>query len=89
VAGTAKKAFALVPLTRQSSEFGTSFRRRPPICIAAPRSVGASCTFEVSGTEPPFQIQAKMSDNEYAIESTDAGASETIPMEAGQIKKGG
>ena len=30
-----------------------------------------------------------MSDNEYAIESADAGASETIPMEAGQIKKGG
>eukprot|EP00581_Thalassiosira_minuscula_P006622 CAMPEP_0183704186 /NCGR_PEP_ID=MMETSP0737-20130205/1605_1 /TAXON_ID=385413 /ORGANISM="Thalassiosira miniscula, Strain CCMP1093" /LENGTH=161 /DNA_ID=CAMNT_0025931009 /DNA_START=52 /DNA_END=537 /DNA_ORIENTATION=+ len=30
-----------------------------------------------------------MSDDEYAIESTDAGASATIPMEAGQIKKGG
>ena len=30
-----------------------------------------------------------MSDNEYAIESTDAGASATIPMEAGQVKKGG
>uniref|UniRef100_A0A7S0AUB7 Eukaryotic translation initiation factor 5A n=1 Tax=Minutocellus polymorphus TaxID=265543 RepID=A0A7S0AUB7_9STRA len=30
-----------------------------------------------------------MSDNEFAIESADAGASETIPMEAGQIKKGG
>jgi translation initiation factor 5A len=32
-----------------------------------------------------------MSDNEddYKIESTDAGASATIPMEAGQIKKGG
>lgn len=30
-----------------------------------------------------------MSDDEYAIEKTDAGASETIPMEAGQIKKGG
>jgi len=30
-----------------------------------------------------------MSDNEYNIESADAGASETIPMEAGQIKKGG
>ncbi|KAL7533352.1 hypothetical protein ACHAWF_004463 [Thalassiosira exigua] len=30
-----------------------------------------------------------MSDSEYAIESTDAGASTTIPMEAGQIKKGG
>mmetsp|Transcript_10932 Transcript_10932/g.15953 ORF Transcript_10932/g.15953 Transcript_10932/m.15953 type:complete len:160 (+) Transcript_10932:157-636(+) len=28
-------------------------------------------------------------DNDYAIESTDAGASDTIPMEAGQIKKGG
>ena len=26
---------------------------------------------------------------DYAIESADAGASETIPMEAGQIKKGG
>jgi hypothetical protein len=26
---------------------------------------------------------------DYAIESTDAGASATIPMEAGQIKKGG
>uniref|UniRef100_A0A7S2M4H7 Eukaryotic translation initiation factor 5A n=1 Tax=Skeletonema marinoi TaxID=267567 RepID=A0A7S2M4H7_9STRA len=30
-----------------------------------------------------------MSDNEYNIESVDAGASATIPMEAGQIKKGG
>lgn len=27
--------------------------------------------------------------DEYHIESTDAGASTTIPMEAGQIKKGG
>ena len=26
---------------------------------------------------------------DYAIESADAGASATIPMEAGQIKKGG
>ena len=30
-----------------------------------------------------------MSDSEYVIESADAGASATIPMEAGQIKKGG
>eukprot|EP01083_Nonionella_stella_P079573 218432_1 len=30
-----------------------------------------------------------MSDSEYAIESSDAGASAVIPMEAGQIKKGG
>jgi len=30
-----------------------------------------------------------MSDDDYAIETTDAGASETIPMEAGQVKKGG
>lgn len=30
-----------------------------------------------------------MSDEDYAIESADAGASATIPMEAGQIKKGG
>lgn len=31
-----------------------------------------------------------MSDSgDYAIESADAGASATIPMEAGQIKKGG
>jgi len=30
-----------------------------------------------------------MSDSEYAMESADAGASATIPMEAGQIKKGG
>uniref|UniRef100_A0A7S3L130 Eukaryotic translation initiation factor 5A n=1 Tax=Amphora coffeiformis TaxID=265554 RepID=A0A7S3L130_9STRA len=28
-------------------------------------------------------------DHDYAIESADAGASTTIPMEAGQIKKGG
>jgi translation initiation factor 5A len=28
-------------------------------------------------------------DGDYAIETTDAGASATIPMEAGQIKKGG
>jgi translation initiation factor 5A len=31
-----------------------------------------------------------MSDSEqYAMESADAGASATIPMEAGQVKKGG
>mmetsp|Transcript_26293 Transcript_26293/g.57879 ORF Transcript_26293/g.57879 Transcript_26293/m.57879 type:complete len:159 (-) Transcript_26293:1497-1973(-) len=30
-----------------------------------------------------------MSDEDYVIESVDAGASSTIPMEAGQIKKGG
>ncbi|CAJ1942320.1 unnamed protein product [Cylindrotheca closterium] len=30
-----------------------------------------------------------MADEDYAIETTDAGASATIPMEAGQIKKGG
>ena len=30
-----------------------------------------------------------MSDDDYHIESADAGASTTIPMEAGQIKKGG
>ncbi len=30
-----------------------------------------------------------MSDDDYHIESADAGASATIPMEAGQIKKGG
>jgi translation initiation factor 5A len=30
-----------------------------------------------------------MSDDDYAIETVDAGASDTIPMEAGQIKKGG
>merc|ERR1712115_532054 len=31
----------------------------------------------------------KMSDDDYAIERQDAGASATIPMDAGQIKKGG
>lgn len=30
-----------------------------------------------------------MADEDYTFESTDAGASETIPCEAGQIKKGG
>jgi predicted histidine transporter YuiF (NhaC family) len=30
-----------------------------------------------------------MGDDDFVIESTDAGASATIPMEAGQIKKGG
>eukprot|EP00980_Cylindrotheca_fusiformis_P008229 scaffold1736_cov127-Cylindrotheca_fusiformis.AAC.43 len=30
-----------------------------------------------------------MAEEDYAIETTDAGASATIPMEAGQIKKGG
>merc|ERR1712021_164502 len=30
-----------------------------------------------------------MSDDEYAIETVDAGASSTIPCDAGQIKKGG
>ena len=49
------------------------------------RSIRYSCPLSSSS----FADQAKMSDNEYAIESTDAGASETIPMEAGQIKKGG
>ena len=29
------------------------------------------------------------SDHDYVIETTDAGASATIPCEAGQIKKGG
>ena len=28
-------------------------------------------------------------EQDYAIETADAGASATIPMEAGQIKKGG
>lgn len=28
-------------------------------------------------------------EDDFKIESTDAGASATIPMEAGQIKKGG
>jgi len=28
-------------------------------------------------------------DDDFVIESSDAGASATIPMEAGQIKKGG
>lgn len=28
-------------------------------------------------------------DDDYKIETVDAGASATIPMEAGQIKKGG
>ena len=28
-------------------------------------------------------------EHDYAIENADAGASSTIPMEAGQIKKGG
>ena len=30
-----------------------------------------------------------MADEDYTFESTDAGASETYPSEAGQIKKGG
>lgn len=30
-----------------------------------------------------------MSDGDYVIEASDAGASATIPMEAGQVKKGG
>jgi translation initiation factor 5A len=30
-----------------------------------------------------------MSDDEYAFDSADAGSSATIPMEAGQVKKGG
>ena len=29
------------------------------------------------------------SEGDYVIEASDAGASETIPMEAGTIKKGG
>ena len=37
------------------------------------------------------QYPSNMSDDEadYNIDSADAGASDTIPMEAGQIKKGG
>ena len=30
-----------------------------------------------------------MGDDDYEIEVVDAGASATIPMEAGQVKKGG
>lgn len=37
----------------------------------------------------PRANERTMSDTEYAIESADAGASDTIPMEAGAIKKGG
>lgn len=38
----------------------------------------------------PNKITATMSDSEkYAIDSSDAGAATEIPMEAGQIKKGG
>jgi thiamine phosphate synthase YjbQ (UPF0047 family) len=38
-----------------------------------------------------YEETNKMGDEgeDYHIESTDAGASTTIPMEAGQIKKGG
>jgi hypothetical protein len=38
-----------------------------------------------------IKILETMSDehNEYEIETVDAGASATIPMEAGQVKKGG
>jgi hypothetical protein len=32
---------------------------------------------------------ATMSEDDFVIEVTDAGASATIPMEAGQVKKGG
>lgn len=38
---------------------------------------------------PPNPTPTMSDDNEYNIESADAGASATIPMEAGQIKKGG
>ena len=48
-------------------------------------SFGSPCHLPSSNNK-----QATMADEEdYAIESTDAGASATIPMEAGQIKKGG
>lgn len=57
----------------------------------------ACCTLPTKSAAPLIStsnsartiLRATMSDSEYAIESTDAGASEVIPMEAGQIKKGG
>lgn len=36
-----------------------------------------------------FILLTMSEDADYAIEQADAGASSTIPMEAGQIKKGG
>ena len=74
----------------------SSVRRRPLILLenrtSRPHDDGGpsgSCTFEYPVPFVPLYSLAKMSDNEFAIESTDAGASDTIPMEAGQIKKGG
>lgn len=52
----------------------------------------ASSHFRNGYSSPSFTfnfINANMSDDDYVIETTDAGASATIPMEAGQIKKGG
>ena len=40
-------------------------------------------------TTPSLFATMSDEDHDYAIESADAGASATIPMEAGQIKKGG
>ena len=79
----------ILPTTGASSALRpsrTSFRRRPP----NQRLVPALSKYPVrTPLSSSFVDQAKMSDNEFAIESTDTGASETIPMEAGQIKKGG
>jgi hypothetical protein len=37
----------------------------------------------------PYNKTMSGEEQDYAIETADAGASATIPMEAGQIKKGG
>jgi len=41
------------------------------------------------GVFPLNDLSTMSDDADYHIEQTDAGASSTIPMEAGQIKKGG
>ena len=70
--------------------------QHPPPIFSCPPATAATHTSVVIASpirpEPILTLSpaaTTMSDTEYNIESADAGASTTIPMEAGQIKKGG
>lgn len=60
-------------------------KRRGDHCRRKPLII----TFEVSNRDKQTTFTMADDDHDYTIENADAGASETIPMEAGQIKKGG
>ena len=56
-----------------------------------PTSANSHSIKRASSSKTSLNEKENMSDDadEYHIETADAGASATIPMEAGQIKKGG